>query len=351
MTFFALVFLISGSLSAEASESGQVYSSNYIYDMLETDAEKKFYDKLKEACETIDNSKGYFNSTERVTVPLGLDADRAIEVSLIFMNNNPQYFWLDNTYRAFRAAFSPNYIAINVLEYFKDGTVRQSAKKKIMKTAQEYIDEALRYNTQYDRALYLHNVLLDNVGYEEGDWDQSIASVFLEKQTVCAGFSKAYAMLCNAVGIDSVMLTGNSHAWNKIKLYDHWFAVDVTNDYNSPIFFLLSDKELSDLDAILSSNLRHVVGKNEYPYYYDKFPECPLSYIEATGTSPTPLLKIGDANADGAVNVRDCSFIALCLSHGDISPLSEYADFNRDGKINVRDAASLAYSLAVKKAA
>jgi len=55
---------------------------------------------------------------------------------------------------------------------------------------------------------------------------------------------------------------------------------------------------------------------------------------------------LGDANADGNVNVRDAAFIASKLAKGEGESLPAQADFNEDGKINVRDAASLATTLA-----
>jgi len=54
----------------------------------------------------------------------------------------------------------------------------------------------------------------------------------------------------------------------------------------------------------------------------------------------------GDANQDGAVNVRDAAYIAYMLATGCGDFLSTSADFNEDGKINVRDAASIASALA-----
>ena len=56
----------------------------------------------------------------------------------------------------------------------------------------------------------------------------------------------------------------------------------------------------------------------------------------------------GDANFDGKVTVRDCAYIAGCLSRGKADVLPDCADYNGDGRINVRDAAAISKYLAEK---
>ncbi len=58
-------------------------------------------------------------------------------------------------------------------------------------------------------------------------------------------------------------------------------------------------------------------------------------------------VKVGDADGDSAVTVRDCVEIAGRLSMQDNS-FSEWVDYNLDEKVNVRDAAAIAGDLAVK---
>ena len=57
---------------------------------------------------------------------------------------------------------------------------------------------------------------------------------------------------------------------------------------------------------------------------------------------------IGDANSDGKVTVRDCAYIAGCLSRGRSDVLPDCADYNGDGRINVRDAAAISKDIANK---
>ena len=57
---------------------------------------------------------------------------------------------------------------------------------------------------------------------------------------------------------------------------------------------------------------------------------------------------LGDANSDGKVTVRDCAYIAGCLSRGKADMLPDSADYNGDGIKNVRDAAAISKALANK---
>lgn len=349
LAFFALIFIVSGSYCADAAENNYTYRSDYLYDMLETDTEKQFYDDLTASCEKVDKSYDRYNSIDRVKIPNTMDNERALEIMVMFINDNPNYFWLDINYtiltRVERLRLQ-RYMTINVIDYFKDGNVRQSAKVKVMKAAQEYIDGALKLKTQYERALYLHDKLVSEVEYKLGEWDQTTASVFLEKQSVCAGYSKAYAMLCNAVGIDAIVVTSSSHAWNIIKLSGYWFIVDVTNDYNSKKFFLVSDSSIAYIDKFLPQETQHSIDKNTYVHYYDSFPKCPYNYFDIASSLSEETHILGDANNDGNVNVRDVAYIAKYLSHRNVSIIFDQADYDRDGKITVRDAAALAKDLA-----
>ncbi len=94
----------------------------------------------------------------------------------------------------------------------------------------------------------------------------------LDKQVaVCDGISKTFALLCNIEGIEAIKVNGEvesstgygDHAWNKVKLGDNWYCVDitwadytyngedpedstktVTNEAATHMYFLVSDETL-----------------------------------------------------------------------------------------------------------
>ncbi len=84
---------------------------------------------------------------------------------------------------------------------------------------------------------------------------------------------------------------------------------------------------------------------------YDAFIKVDRSMSEGEQTIESELfnstVKVGDADNDGSVTVRDCAVIANKLSKQDNS-FTEWIDYNLDTKINVRDSAAIAKDLASK---
>ncbi|MGN0614156.1 MAG: dockerin type I domain-containing protein [Porcipelethomonas sp.] len=75
-------------------------------------------------------------------------------------------------------------------------------------------------------------------------------------------------------------------------------------------------------------------------------PETVRTYLVYDGTEEPPADVLpGDANGDGELSVRDCSYIAKMISAGRSGELTQAADYNSDGIVNVRDAASLSQYL------
>ena len=120
------------------------------------------------------------------------------------------------------------------------------------------LHDYLATEVKYDFDLYERYVRGENIA---DDPAFGIDGVFLNKVAVCDGLSRAFAFLCAIEDVDCVRVTGTfdgvSHAWNKVKLNDDWYNVDVTGDtanylvnggtYRSQLshgFFLISDNTL-----------------------------------------------------------------------------------------------------------
>ncbi len=89
--------------------------------------------------------------------------------------------------------------------------------------------------------------------------------------------------------------------------------------------------------------------KNSTAQAYAKKYGCKFGDLDS-GTEYDYKTVKGDANIDGAVNVRDTAFIAQMISLGKANDLPIVSDFNDDRKVDVRDAAAIAkYLASVKK--
>lgn len=100
--------------------------------------------------------------------------------------------------------------------------------------------------TDYEKVLSIFDYICYNSVYDDQilNYDDeatppftSFTSFYLEGVlddglAVCDGFSKTFSLLCNMEGIDAVRISGNvptgMHAWNKVKINNVWYVVDIT---------------------------------------------------------------------------------------------------------------------------
>lgn len=86
----------------------------------------------------------------------------------------------------------------------------------------------------YQKALYLHDYIVNNVSYTVSDNDQSAYGALIDGKAVCAGYSHAYQLLLRKAGIESFYITGTAlgaaHAWLLVFLDGDCYYTDVTWD-------------------------------------------------------------------------------------------------------------------------
>lgn len=100
--------------------------------------------------------------------------------------------------------------------------------------------------TDYEKALSIFDYITLNTVYDmdtyknkSTDNPMQYMCYYLEgvlysssKLSVCDGYSKAYALLCNMEGINCVRVMGTAggggHAWNKVEIDGNWYMVDIT---------------------------------------------------------------------------------------------------------------------------
>lgn len=94
------------------------------------------------------------------------------------------------------------------------------------------IHDYLAAYIDYDEALYDKYLNKEEITDEHASFH--LDGVFLFKSAVCDGFSKAFAFLCGIEEIECVQILGafgsEPHAWNKVRIKEKWYNVDVTQD-------------------------------------------------------------------------------------------------------------------------
>lgn len=100
-------------------------------------------------------------------------------------------------------------------------------------TAKEWLSGISESASDFDKALYVFETLIERVDYNPDSIEnQNILSVFLYQSTVCQGYADAAWYLLDRLGIRSTVVTGTangeSHAWNLVYLDGAYYYMDVT---------------------------------------------------------------------------------------------------------------------------
>lgn len=141
--------------------------------------------------------------------------------------------------------------------------------------------------TVYDKIVFFNKWLVDNVEYDYeayritqqgGSYDiegQYASNALLDGKCVCAGYAKAFKMLCDNSNIPCIIITGNvmgnnglePHMWNAVYVADKWLICDVTwNDSKEDTEkYLFKTKESIDNKRMPEYNQADASIKNEYP--------------------------------------------------------------------------------------
>lgn len=104
-------------------------------------------------------------------------------------------------------------------------------------------------HTEYDRALWLHDWLVDHCSYDYSYLYCGSEGALARGTGTCESYHRAYTMLLNRVGIANGRMEGNGHVWTAVRMDGNWYQVDVTWDdngysyrtYENYIYFGLND--------------------------------------------------------------------------------------------------------------
>lgn len=118
-------------------------------------------------------------------------------------------------------------------EYSMTAAEQKKTQKAIDQEATRMLADAPKDGSDYEKALYVFEKLIEDVDYVEDSADnQNIISVFLNHETICQGYAYATQYLLEKLGITCTTVIGTvsdgPHAWNLVKLDGEYYYMDTT---------------------------------------------------------------------------------------------------------------------------
>lgn len=100
--------------------------------------------------------------------------------------------------------------------------------------------------SEYAKALWLHDWLLDQLEYDKTLKWSSAESALTRKLGTCQAYESAYAKLLTAAGIENSETrdTDDGHTWNAMKLDGQWYQTDCTWDDSSNNWYSFDQRRL-----------------------------------------------------------------------------------------------------------
>lgn len=156
---------------------------------------------------------------------------------------NFRFYVMDKTSGVYYMRVSTN-IQVSDRAYPSVGDIVNAAVKKCSKETD---------GSDYEKALWLHDWLLQQLDYDHSLKWSSAESALTRRLGTCQAYESAYSKLLTAAGITNAEIrdTYDGHTWNAVKLDGKWYQVDCTwddtkdNYYNfdpTHLYFGLTDE-------------------------------------------------------------------------------------------------------------
>ena len=252
--------VVLNSSHAQESEWNK-YATDYYYNKMDS-RKQGLFQALDAVCysyltgttdvESVEVSSGVYSGMMSYVSysSYGLSQNEAISVLLMFRFSNPQYYFINEYYWS-----GSGNIALGMYTDFTNGTIRAEKTATLKTKIDNWVSVIGSQSDALTKEAKAHELVLTNASYDSmAAYNQSCYSLLMNAggATVCAGYAQTFALLCNAVGLDTICVTSNTHEWNQIKINNTWYHVDATWNDNPGMettFYNISTEQLLALDS------------------------------------------------------------------------------------------------------
>lgn len=188
-----------------------------------------------------------------------------------FFRDNPEVYWI-HTYSIKYGRYDSNYIyEVKLIpeKYYSSILKEDRAVNKQLKSAVTKIKSNRKNKSDYETLKAIHDYCVKKITYGHAGnyiaYEHTITGALLKKYNnigVCESYAKIFKILCDRFGIKCMLVMGDNHLYDYVKLKGKWYMVDPTWDDSvytiSYKYFLLGK----------ASTLRDHYPYNEYSYNY-----------------------------------------------------------------------------------
>ena len=149
-------------------------------------------------------------------------------------------------------------------------------------------------NDEYSLLITLYEILQKNIRYDKDELQANARGTsknpashnaygaIINKLAVCDGFSSAFVLLAQKLGLKCMLVVGRSaytstlaeHAWNIVKVHDRYYHMDITWDARkyqefdefSYVYFAVTDVEIAG-DHSWNKSATPICLYNDFSYY------------------------------------------------------------------------------------
>lgn len=263
----------------KVDEQSLLNYTGYYFKQLQQE-EKEIYVKIDDAAKNI-KKKVILGSMDSE----GL-SDKVGKVLTAYFYDNPEIFYITNQYTITTRNLKLFNFSILELNYIVNSNEEIELKKEqLNKAINKIVSEVVTDNmTEFEKELSIHDAIVKQVDYYNYKNIEDIPYVkhtaygaLVQNEAVCDGYSKAFKLLLEKAGIDSIIINGETegiaHAWNIVDIQSEYYHVDVTsnkledkNKYAIHAYFNLSDSQISETHSI--SNRFNIPKCNYETYEY-----------------------------------------------------------------------------------
>lgn len=226
--------------------------------------------------------------------PEQADSEKILSSLLEAYNQNPLIGIMDE------ADYDYNTQTLHVTYVQSEEETKKMQEASIAK-AKEIVSSIIANDmNDYEKEAAINQYLCENGSYNEKIFDyinedgtidpnatRDFANSFtpygilVENEGVCESYAESFLLLAKEAGLDAIIVTGTldgvNHEWNRVRLEDSWYTLDVTNNDSDTVpngYFNLSDQLASNMLKENNNFLEDTSADwleapdNNYEYYH-----------------------------------------------------------------------------------